>query len=230
MTGKIIQLLLNLKKKKIYEKEDFLVSSSNKNAFDLVNIWPNWISRKLIILGDSGTGKTHLSKIWKNKSSAIHLSFNKFEKTSVETFFKKKKKFIIENPSFFFKKVNEKKRTNIEKKFLHFYNLIEEKKGYLILTVTIAPKFWKINLPDLKSRILSSMFVKIKKPNDQLLYSVLIKLFADKQILIDKKIIQFIVYRSERSFINLQKIVNKIDNQSLLKKKKINLNFIKEII
>ena len=74
------------------------------------------------------------------------------------------------------------------------------------------------------------MFVKIKKPNDQLLYSVLIKLFADKQILIDKKIIQFIVYRSERSFINLQKIVNKIDNQSLLKKKKINLNFIKEII
>ena len=113
---------------------------------------------------------------------------------------------------------------------LHFYNLIEEKKGYLLLTSLIAPKLWKISLPDLKSRILSSIAVKIKKPNDQLLSSVLVKLFVDKQILIDKKIIKFIVYRSERSFANLENIVNKIDKQSLITKKKININFVKKLI
>ena len=113
---------------------------------------------------------------------------------------------------------------------LHFYNLIEEKKGYLLLTSLIAPKLWKISLPDLKSRILSSIAVKIKKPNDELLSSVLVKLFVDKQILIDKKIIKFIVSRSERSFKNLQMIVNKINKESLSTKKKINLNFIKELI
>ena len=82
----------------------------------------------------------------------------------------------------------------------------------------------------MKSRILSSITVKIKKPDDKLLSLVLVKLFHDKQILIDKKIIKFIVYRSERSLNNLQKIVDKIDEQSLIAKKKININFVKKLI
>ena len=227
---KNVQLSLNLKKKGIYEKDDFLVSSSNKEAYKLVNIWPEWRSRKIIIFGDSGTGKTHLSKIWQKNTSAIILNLNQLKKIKFESFFKKKNIFIIENISDFFDKINNKEKNNLEKQLLHFYNLIEEKKGYLLLTSLIAPKLWKISLPDLKSRILSSIAVKIKKPNDQLLSSVLIKLFVDKQILIDKKIIKFIVYRSERSFANLENIVNKIDKQSLITKKKININFVKKLI
>ena len=227
---KNIQLSLNLKKKKIYEKDDFLVSNSNKEAYKLINSWPEWRSRKIIIFGDSGTGKTHLSKIWENKTSAIILNLNKLKKIKFESFFQKKNIFIIENISSFFDKINKKEKNNLEKKLLHFYNLIEEKKGYLLLTSLIAPKLWKISLPDLKSRFLSSIAVKIKKPNDELLSSVLVKLFVDKQILIDKKIIKFIVYRSERSFANLENIVNKIDKQSLITKKKININFVKKLI
>ena len=227
---KNVQLSLNLKKKGIYEKDDFLVSSSNKEAYKLVNSWPEWRSRKIIIFGDRGTGKTHLSKIWQKNTSAIILNLNQLKKIKFESFFKKKNIFIIENISDFFDKINKKEKNNLEKQLLHFYNLIEEKKGYLLLTSLIAPKLWKISLPDLKSRILSSIAVKIKKPNDQLLSSVLIKLFVDKQILIDKKIIKFIVYRSERSFANLENIVNKIDKQSLITKKKININFVKKLI
>ena len=227
---KNVQLSLNLKKKGIYEKDDFLVSSSNKEAYKLVNSWPEWRSRKIIIFGDRGTGKTHLSKIWQKNTSAIILNLNQLKKIKFESFFKKKNIFIIENISDFFDKINNKEKNNLEKQLLHFYNLIEEKKGYLLLTSLIAPKLWKISLPDLKSRILSSIAVKIKKPNDQLLSSVLIKLFVDKQILIDKKIIKFIVYRSERSFANLENIVNKIDKQSLITKKKININFVKKLI
>ena len=184
---KNVQLSLNLKKKGIYEEDDFLVSSSNKEAYKLVNSWPEWRSRKIIIFGDSGTGKTHLSKIWQKNTSAIILNLNQLKKIKFESFFKKKNIFIIENISDFFDKINNKEKNNLEKQLLHFYNLIEEKKGYLLLTSLIAPKLWKISLPDLKSRILSSIAVKIKKPNDQLLSSVLVKLFVDKQILIDKK-------------------------------------------
>ena len=88
---KNIQLSLNLKKKKIYEKDDFLVSNSNKEAYRLINSWPEWRSRKIIIFGDSGTGKTHLSKIWQNKTSAIILNLNKLKKIKFESFFQKKK-------------------------------------------------------------------------------------------------------------------------------------------
>jgi len=228
--NKNIQLSFNLKKEKIYEKYDFLVSKSNKQAYKLINKWPDWESRKIIIFGDSGTGKTHLSKIWQEKTSAIILNLNKFKKIKFDNFFLKKKKFIIENISNFFDKIKKKDKENLEKNLLHFYNLIDEKRGYVVLTAAIAPKFWGINLPDLKSRILSSTTVNIKKPDDELLSAVLVKLFIDKQILIDKKIIKFIVYRSERSFTSLQSLVNKIDEQSLIKKKKINLNFVKKLI
>ena len=228
--NKNIQLSFNLKKKKIYDKDNFLVSKSNKEAYKLINRWPNWPSRKIIIFGDSGTGKTHLSKIWQKKTSAIILNLNKFKKIKFDNFFLKKKKFIIENISNFFDKIKKKDKENLEKNLLHFYNLIDEKRGYVVLTASTAPKFWGINLPDLKSRILSSTTINIKKPDDELLSSVLVKLFIDKQILIDKKIIKFIVYRSERSFTSLQSLVNKIDEQSLITKKKININFVKKLI
>jgi len=228
--NKNIQLLFDLKKKKIYEKDDFLVSDSNKEAYKLINRWPNWSSRKIIIFGDIGTGKTHLSKIWQKKTSGVNLNLNKFKKIRFDNFFLKKKFFIIENISNFFDKIKKKDKEHLEKNLLHFYNLIEEKKGYLVLTASNSPRFWKISLPDLKSRILSSIAVKIKKPNDELLSSVLVKLFLDKQILIDKEIIKFIVYRSERSFTNLQNIVNRIDKQSLITKKKINISFVKKLI
>ena len=228
--NKNIQLSFDLKKKKIYEKNDFLVSNSNKEAFKLINKWPNWPSRKVIIFGELGSGKTHLSKIWQKKTSAITINLSKLKKTGFDNFFSKNNFFIIENISNFFGKINKKEKENFENNLLHFYNFIEEKEGYLMLTAATAPKFWGITLADLKSRILSSIAVNIKKPDDELLSSVLIKLFLDKQILIDKKIIKFIVYRSERSLSNLQNLVNKIDKQSLITKKKININFVKKLI
>jgi len=230
VNNKNIQLSFNLKKKRIYEKNDFLVSNSNKEAYKLINRWPDWSSRKIIIFGDIGAGKTHLSKIWQKKTSAITINLKKFKKIRFENFFLKEKFFIIENVSNFFYKIHKNEKKKLEKDLLHFYNLIEEKKGYLLLTDTNPPKFWRISLPDLKSRILSSIAVKINKPDDRLLSSVLVKLFVDKQILIDKKIIKFIVYRSERSFSSLQGIVEKIDKQSLITKKKINVNFVKKLI
>ena len=230
MKEKNIQLSFNLKKRKIYEKDDFLVSNSNEEAYKLINTWPNWPSRKAIIFGESGTGKTHLTNIWKKKTSSTILSLNKFKQVKLENIFTKKKNFIIENISNFFEKINVKDKEYLEKHLLHFYNLIEEKKGFLILTASKAPKLWKINLPDLKSRILSSVAVKIKRPDDALLSSVLIKLFLDKQILINKEVIKFIVRRSERSFDNLEKIINKLDNKSLITKKKITITFVKKLI
>ena len=225
------QLPLNLKKKnKIYEKNDFLISSSNKEAFNLINKWPNWIGRKLILYGDKGIGKTHLSNIWKTKTSALNLSLKKFKNLRLENIFQNKNTFVIENITKFFNEKDKNIKKKLEKKLLHFYNLVDEKESYVLITSLVSPKSLNIVLPDLRSRIMSSISIKIKKPDDKLLSLVLIKLFSDKQILIDKKIIKFIVYRSERSFTNLRMIVNKLDKKSLITKKKINLSFVKELI
>ena len=223
------QYLLNLENKLVHDKNNFLISKCNKKAFDIIEKWPDWEFRKLIIIGLPGSGKTHLSKIWQKKAKAIFLDIKDYKKHSYQSIFKKKY-FIIENITSFLKKINHKEKLEVEKYLLHFYNLIEEKKGYVVLTDNLFPKFWNISLPDLRSRILASNCVFIDQPDDKQLSLLLVKLFADKQILIDKKIVKFILYRSERSFANLQSIVDLIDRKSLSSKKKINLNFVKELI
>ena len=106
--NKNIQLSFDLKKRKIYEKNDFLVSKSNKEAYKLINRWPNWSSRKIIIFGDSGTGKTHLSKIWQKKTSAVTLNLNKFKKIKFENFFLKKKLLLLKIFQIFLIKLKKK--------------------------------------------------------------------------------------------------------------------------
>ena len=224
------QFFLNLKNKSIHNIDDFLISTCNRTAFNLINNWPNWEYRRIIIIGEKGSGKSHLASIWQKKTKASVLNLKNFKKNSLDKIFLKNKHFIIDNISSIIQNANLKERADIEKHLLHFYNLIDEKKSYVIFTDIRPPKFWNLKLPDLKSRLMATFSVLIKKPDDEFLSFLLVKLFADKQILIDKKIIKFIVYRSERSFTSLQSLVNKIDKQSLITKKKININFVKKLI
>ena len=91
------QFSLNLENKLNHEKNNFLVSKCNKKAFDLIERWPNWQSRKLIIIGQKGSGKTHLSNIWQKKSNAFFFNINDYKNKSYEKIFKNNKHFIIEN-------------------------------------------------------------------------------------------------------------------------------------
>ena len=87
------QFSLNLENKLNHEKNNFLVSKCNKKAFDLIERWPNWQSRKLIIIGQKGSGKTHLSNIWQKKSNAIFFNINDYKNKSYEKIFKNNKHF-----------------------------------------------------------------------------------------------------------------------------------------
>ena len=44
--------------------KDFFVSSNNFSAYKLIESWPKWPGKKLNIFGESGSGKTHLTKIF----------------------------------------------------------------------------------------------------------------------------------------------------------------------
>ena len=63
------QLILNFPIVKNYLKEDFYVSSSNKEAYDYIISWPKWVKRIVNIFGPPGSGKTHISSILNSKTS-----------------------------------------------------------------------------------------------------------------------------------------------------------------
>ena len=85
-------------------------------------------------------------------------------------------------------------------------------------------------LKDLISRSKNCLFAKIQKPDDDLMFALILKNFSDKQITIDKKIIDFIVKRIDRSYSKILEFIYKIDELSLKKKKPINIKTIKELL
>ena len=110
------------------------------------------------------------------------------------------------------------------------FNLIDQDNKYLIINSVKPIIDMSYNLEDLKSRINNCLIAKIKNPDDDLIFALILKSFSDKQINIDKKLIDYIVKRIERSYSKISEFIYKVDEISLKKKKSIDLKIIKEIL
>ena len=213
------QLIFKFPYKVKFLQQDFFVSQSNKECFDLIQCWPKWIKKTLNIFGPSGSGKSHLVSIFETKTSCEKIDCKNL---SEEIFlrFKVKETLIIENTN-----------DNINENILYsLFNITEQDNKYLLLTSNKPLKSYKFQLPDLKSRINSCPSVEIKLPNDELLKVILSKRFSDKQILIDKKHIDFIIKRIDRSYEKISQFVSMLDNYSLEKGKPFTLKIIKNVL
>ena len=117
-----------------------------------------------------------------------------------------------------------------EKLIYTLINTIDQNNKYLIVTTLKPITEMDFSLIDLKSRTKNFLIQDIKKPDDELIFALLIKNLSDRQITIDKKLINYIVKRIYRSYSKIFDFIYKIDQVSLKKKKSINLSIIKEIL
>ena len=213
------QLILKFPTKNAYLKEDFYVSPGNQEAYDFINSWPKWIKRILNIFGPSGSGKTHLSSILKNKTSSLIIQSELLnEKTFFE--FKTKEALIIENLS---EKINE----NL---LFSLWNTALQDNKYLLITSQKPINSYKFKLLDLKSRTNSCVIIGIKLPSDELISVILAKNFSDKQIMVEKKHIDYIIKRIDRSYEKISQFILTLDKYSLKKGSPFSLKLIKEVL
>ena len=213
------QLILKFPSNKVYVKEDFFVSSGNQEAYDFVNSWPKWVKRIANIFGPAGSGKTHIASLLKNKTSTLEIQSLALND---KIFFKYKTKeaLIIEN-------LNENVSENL---LFSLWNLALQDNKYL-LTTSIKPiSAYKFKLLDLKSRVDSCISIGIKLPNDDLISVILAKNFSDKQIYVEKKQIDYIIKRIDRSYEKISKFISILDKYSLKKGYPISLKLIKEVL
>ena len=213
------QLLLNFNFKKSFNDHDYYVSDSNYFAFNLIDKWPKWEKRILNIHGEKFSGKTHLSKIFQSKSSAIYLN----EKDISNEIFKKIKLY----ESIIIDEFSNKFEENL---IYSIFNLVDQDSKYLLIITETPLSEIKFKLPDLVSRSKNSLQAKIDPPNDELIFALILKNFSDRQIKLEKQIIEFIVNRIERSYSKISEFIYKVDELSLKKKKAIDLKIIKEIL
>ena len=213
------QLLLNFNQKQNFNYNDFYVSESNYFAFKLVDTWPKWSRNIINIYGEKSCGKSHLAEIFSKKNKAKIIE----EKNLSSQVFKILK--VYENI------VLDNFQNKTEETLLYsLMNLIDQDNKYLIINSNIPVTRMQFNLKDLISRVKNCILAEIKRPDDDLIFALILKNFSDKQILIDKKIIDYIVKRIDRSYGKISDFIYKIDEVSLKKKKPINLKTIKEIL
>ena len=213
------QLILKFPTYQAYKKEDFYVSPSNQEAYDFINNWPKWIKRIINIFGPSGSGKSHLASILKNKTSCVKIDSNEInEKIFLK--FKTKEALIIEN-------LNEKIS---EKLLFSLWNIALQDNKYLLITSIKPISSYKFKLTDLISRVKSSLAIGIDLPDDDLISVILAKNFSDKQIKVEKKHIDYIIKRIDRSYEKISQFILTLDRYSLKKGSPFSLKLIKEVL
>ena len=213
------QLILKFPSHQAYKKEDFYVSPSNQEAYDFINSWPKWIKRIINIFGPSGSGKSHLASILKGKTLCLQIDSNELnEKTFLK--FKAKEALIIEN-------LDEKIS---EKLLFSLWNIALQDNKYLLITSKKPINSYKFKLRDLISRVNSSLIIGINLPSDDLISVILAKNFSDKQIKVEKKHIDYIIKRIDRSYEKISQFILTLDKYSLKKGSPFSLKLIKEVI
>ena len=190
-----------------FKDDDFYVSKSNKHIFDFLIKWPKWEKNFLNISGENFSGKTHLVNIFLKKFKGIKIESNLLNNDDLKKI-KVYQNIVLEN-------LNEDIDENL---FFTLLNIIEQDNKYLIITSKKPIIELDFNLNDLKSRSKNFLLQNIEKPDDELIFALILKNLSDRQIFLDKKLIEFIIKRIDRSYGKIIDFIYKIDEVSLKKK------------
>lgn len=202
-----------------FKDQDFFISNSNKHIFNLLDAWPKWEKNFLNIIGEKFSGKTHIVNIFLEKFKGIKISSKKLD----NEFLKKIK--IYQN--IILEDLDEAVDENL---LFTFLNIIDQDNKYLIITTKKPITNMQFKLKDLKSRSSNFLLLNIEKPDDELIFALILKNLSDRQISIEKKLIEYVIKRIDRSYSKIFDFIYKIDEISLKKKKSIDLKIIKEAL
>lgn len=199
------QLALALDHAESFAREDFLAGPSNSAALELIERWPDWPSRTVLLCGPEGAGKSHLAAIWAHASGARTLSPRTLERADVPVALATGA-LVLDNLA---------DGCFDEAALFHLLNLAREERAYVLITARSAPTTWRIQVADLASRLRALPVIALTPPDDALFRAVLVKLFADRQLAVDESLVSFLTTRIERSFAAARAAVAKLDREAL---------------
>ena len=205
------QLVLDLAHREALGAEDFLVSRSNSEAVELIDRWPDWPHPASIVIGTQGSGKTHLAHVWQLRSSAGLVAASAITDAAVAA--------LADGDALVVEDLD--RGIADEQALFHLLNRAGESKLAVLLTSRVAPGGLEFVIPDLRSRMRALPFVEVQPPDEALLKSVLVKLFADRQLTVEPPVIEYLSLRMERSMKAANRLVDTIDRLALAMHRKV---------
>ncbi len=195
-----------------YAPEQFIVSESNRLAYEWVIRFPDWPGNALYVQGEHGAGKTHLAHLWQQKSKATFLVPDHQELPSAAS--------IIDGVETW----------RDETTLFHLYNHCKSHQLPLLITSTHMPDALAFTLPDIRSRLKSLPLAHILPPDDALLAAVLRKHLSDRQLKISEETVHYIMPRAPRSFSGIAALVATLDNASLAEGRMLTVPFVRQFL
>jgi DnaA regulatory inactivator Hda len=220
-----LQLPLDLGLRPELGRDDFLLAPCNEMAVSWIDRWPDWPGVGMALHGPEGCGKTHLCHAWRALSGAVEITAPALSAGEPRELLGSARTVALEDAD-----TALAAGQLAEESLLHFYNLVAERGGHVLLTGRSPPARWPVELPDLRSRLRAVTAVGMAPPDDALIEAVLVKLFADRQLRVDAGVVRFLVTRMERSFAAARNLVAAMDDAALADRREITVPLARRVL
>jgi chromosomal replication initiation ATPase DnaA len=186
-------------------RDNFLEGPANAAGLALVDSWPEWPNRLMLLIGPEGSGKSHLAAIWAEQAGARATSAHALTPASVPAELATGALVVEDlNPS----EVD-------ERALFHLMNLAREDEAFVLITARLPPSAFLIELRDLRSRLRAVPTVSLLPPDDALFRALIVKFCADRQMAVDESVVSYLATRIERSYAAARRAVELLDGEAL---------------
>jgi chromosomal replication initiation ATPase DnaA len=200
------QLVLDLAHREAQGRDDFLVTPSNAAAVAMVDRYPDWPHYVVVLLGDAGSGKSHLLEVWRQAAGARLIAAASLADEPPDQLLAGGALAIDDAPG----------AGLDERALFHLLNLARQTGSHVLLASKTDPAHWAVALPDLASRLKALAVARLDPPDDVLLRGVLVKLFADRQLAVEEPVVSYLMLRMPRSLEAARVLVAEIDSLALV--------------
>ncbi len=186
-------------------RDNFLEGPANEAGLTLIESWPDWPNRIMLLVGEEGSGKSHLAAIWAELSGARSTSAHALTPASVPAALATGA-LVVEDlkPADF-----------DERALFHLMNLAREDAAFVLVTSRLPPSAFEIELRDLRSRLRAVPVVALSPPDDNLFRALIVKFCADRQLTVDEAVVGYLANRIERSYAAARHAVELLDTEAL---------------
>lgn len=186
-------------------RDNFLEGPANAAALALIERWPDWPNRIMLLVGEEGSGKSHLASIWAEQSGARSIPAHALTPASVPSALVTGA-LVVEDL---------KPEGFDERALFHLMNLAREDAAFVLITARLPPSAYEIELRDLRSRLRAVPVVSLAAPDDLLFRALIVKFCADRQLAVDESLVGYLAGRIERSYAAARQAVERLDSEAL---------------
>ena len=180
--------------------------------------------REDVLSGPAASGKSHLAAVWRERANAAMIRPDTLTTRNAEDIAQSGAHIVIDGLDPWLGDAK------AETTLFHLYNILGSEKRSLMVTMRMTPTQIDFAVPDLASRFRASLMAAIRAPDDDLLSSILVKLFHDRQLAVTEEVIRYVLPRMERSFAAARDIVEKIDRMSLAEKRGVSIPLMRQAL